>query len=32
LLALGYSFERATQARRLPVHTPALPNQSITLP
>ncbi|MAG72646.1 MAG: amidase family protein [Vicinamibacterales bacterium] len=24
LLALGYAFEQATQARRLPIHTPAL--------
>ena len=24
LLALGYAFEQITQARRLPVHTPAL--------
>jgi amidase len=32
LLALGYSFERATQARRLPVHTPALPDEVINLP
>lgn len=32
LLALGYSFEQATRVRRLPVHTPALPNQQVTLP
>ncbi|MDY6947131.1 MAG: amidase family protein [Pseudomonadota bacterium] len=32
LLALGYSFERATLVRRLPVHTPALPDQAVTLP
>jgi amidase len=32
LLALGYSFEQATRVRRLPVHTPALPNEAITLP
>jgi amidase len=32
LLALGYSFEQATRARRLPVHTPALPGDSITVP
>jgi amidase len=32
LLALGYSFEQATHARRLPVHTPALPDQTITVP
>jgi amidase len=29
LLALGYSFEQATKARRLPVHTPALPGERI---
>ncbi|MFN8059890.1 MAG: amidase family protein [Vicinamibacterales bacterium] len=32
LLALGYSFEQATHARHLPVHTPALPGESISLP
>jgi len=32
LLALGYSFEQATKARRLPRHTPALQNEAITLP
>jgi amidase len=32
LLALGYSFEQATRVRRLPVHTPALPNEAITTP
>jgi amidase len=32
LLALGYSFEQATRARRLPVHTPKLAGQSITIP
>lgn len=32
LLALGYSFEQATHARRLPVHTPALPGDFITVP
>lgn len=32
LLALGYSFEQATHARRLPVNTPALAGQSITVP
>jgi amidase len=32
LLALGYSFEQATRARRLPVHTPKLPGESITIP
>jgi amidase len=31
LLALGYSFEQATQARRTPVHTPALKSAQITL-
>ncbi len=29
LLALGYSFEQATKARRLPVHTPPLPGERI---
>jgi amidase len=32
LLALGYSFEQATRARRLPVHTPRLAGESITVP
>ena len=32
LLALGYSFEQATHARRLPVHTPRLPGEAIRLP
>jgi amidase len=32
LLALGYSFEQATRARRLPVHTPKLPDERITVP
>ena len=32
LLALGYSFEQATRARRLPVHTPTLPGEAIRLP
>jgi amidase len=32
LLALGYSFEQATHARRLPVHTPARPGEAITIP
>lgn len=32
LLALGYSFEQATRARRLPVHTPRLAEESITVP
>lgn len=30
LLALGYSFEQATKARRLPVHTPVLPGERIS--
>jgi amidase len=32
LLALGYAFEQATKARRLPVHTPMLQGESIRLP
>jgi amidase len=32
LLSLGYSFEQATHARRLPVHTPRLPGESISVP
>src|SRR5437867_3798428 len=32
LLALGYSFEQATRARRLPVHTPKLRDEAITVP
>ncbi len=32
LLGLGYSFEQATRARRLPVHTPKLPGEAITVP
>jgi amidase len=32
LLALGYSFEQATHARRLPVHTPRLPGETIRVP
>jgi amidase len=32
LLALGYSFEQATHARRRPVHTPALQNAAIEIP
>jgi amidase len=32
LLALGYSFEQTTRARRLPVHTPRLPGESIQVP
>ncbi len=31
LLALGYSFEQATRARRRPIHTPALAGESISL-
>lgn len=32
LLALGYSLEQATRARRLPVHTPRLQGESVTVP
>jgi amidase len=32
LLSLGYSFEQATKARRRPVHTPALPGETVTVP
>ena len=32
LLALGYSFEQATRARRLPVHTPLRGGESIAVP
>jgi amidase len=32
LLALGYSFEQATNARRRPVTTPALAGEAITVP
>lgn len=32
LLALGYSFEQATHARRLPIHTPALSTDFINVP
>ena len=32
LLAIGYSFEQATKARRLPVHTPLRPGDSIAVP
>lgn len=32
LLALGYSFEQVTHARRLPVHTPKLQGEAITTP
>jgi amidase len=32
LLALGYGFEQATKARRLPKHTPLGPGESIAVP
>ena len=32
LLALGFSFEQATHARRRPVHTPARPGETISIP
>jgi len=32
LLALGYSFEQATRARRLPVNTPRLKDEKIVVP
>jgi amidase len=32
LLALGYSFEQATRARRLPIHTPRLPGEAVRVP
>jgi amidase len=32
LLSLGFSFEQATKARRRPVHTPALPGESVERP
>jgi amidase len=32
LLAIGYAFEQATKARRLPVHTPLRPGESIAIP
>lgn len=32
LLSLGYSFELITRARHLPVHTPRLPGEEITVP
>jgi amidase len=31
LLALGFSFEQATHARRLPAHTPLRPDEKITV-
>ncbi len=31
LLALGYSFEQATHARRRPIHTPARPGEGVVL-
>jgi amidase len=31
LISLGYSFEQATKARRLPAHTPALPGETISV-
>jgi amidase len=32
LLAIGFSFEQATKARRLPVHTPLRPGDTVALP
>lgn len=32
LLGIGYAFEQATKARRLPVHTPLRPGESIAVP
>ena len=32
LLALGYSFEQLSRARRLPMHTPLLKGESILVP
>ncbi len=32
LIALGYSFEQATHARRRPVHAPSLAGEAITIP
>jgi amidase len=32
LLALGYSFEQLTHARRRPVHTPARPGETVSVP
>ncbi len=31
LIGLGYAFEQATKARRLPVHTPPLPGERLTV-
>jgi amidase len=31
LLALGFSFEHAARARRLPVHTPPLSGESVVI-
>jgi amidase len=30
LISLGYSFEQATRARRLPAHTPLLPGETVS--
>jgi amidase len=32
LIGLGYSFEQLSKARRRPVHTPALPGETLTVP
>ena len=32
LLAVGFSFEQTSKARRLPVHTPRLPGEVVTVP
>jgi amidase len=32
LLAIGYSFEQTTKARRRPIHTPALPGEMVSVP
>jgi amidase len=32
LLALGYAFEQLTKARRLPVHTPRMAGETVTVP
>lgn len=31
IIGLGYAFEQATRARRLPAHTPALPGEKLPL-